>query len=166
MFVRDDLLDCADVPEEEAEARSALQDEAEPRGGEDAGSSTATGESGIKNKAARDKHEPITKECSITLTRCGIVSSAAVKVVLVPGGHVMTVAFAIGLRVQELKLQLAAELRVPAEVLQISLDGASRVPPPLSHRRTAVGYRISVVEPWFISHEGFPVSSDNVEPLF
>uniref|UniRef100_A0AAQ4RE81 IQ motif and ubiquitin domain containing n=1 Tax=Gasterosteus aculeatus aculeatus TaxID=481459 RepID=A0AAQ4RE81_GASAC len=77
-----------DVPEEEAEARSALQDEAEPRGGEDAGSSTAT-----------------------------------VKVVLVPGGHVMTVAFAIGLRVQELKLQLAAELRVPAEVLQISLDG-------------------------------------------
>ncbi|KAM8891052.1 IQ motif and ubiquitin-like domain-containing protein isoform 1-T2 [Spinachia spinachia] len=50
-------------------------------------------------------------------------STATVKVVLVPGGHVMTVAFAIGLRVRELKLHLAAELRVPAEVLQISLDG-------------------------------------------
>ncbi|XP_031721978.1 IQ and ubiquitin-like domain-containing protein [Anarrhichthys ocellatus] len=50
-------------------------------------------------------------------------STATVKVVLVPGGHVMTVAFAIGLSVQELKLHLAAELRVPAEVLQISLDG-------------------------------------------
>ncbi|KAL6106221.1 iqub [Pungitius sinensis] len=50
-------------------------------------------------------------------------STATVKVVLVPGGHVMTVAFAIGLHVQQLKLHLAAELRVPAEVLQISLDG-------------------------------------------
>uniref|UniRef100_A0A3B4XZN0 IQ motif and ubiquitin domain containing n=1 Tax=Seriola lalandi dorsalis TaxID=1841481 RepID=A0A3B4XZN0_SERLL len=46
-----------------------------------------------------------------------------VKVVLVPEGHVMTVAFAIGLSIQELKFHLAAELRVPAEVLQISLDG-------------------------------------------
>ncbi|KAL7402441.1 hypothetical protein ABVT39_015015 [Epinephelus coioides] len=50
-------------------------------------------------------------------------STATVKVVLVPEGHVMTVAFAIGLSIQELKLHLAAELRVPAEVLQISLDG-------------------------------------------
>ncbi len=47
----------------------------------------------------------------------------AVKVVLVPEGHVMTVAFAIGLSIQELKRHLASELRVPAEVLQISLDG-------------------------------------------
>lgn len=47
----------------------------------------------------------------------------AVKVVLVPEGHVMTAAFAIGLRIQELKRHLASELRVPAEVLQISLDG-------------------------------------------
>ncbi|XP_023275715.1 IQ and ubiquitin-like domain-containing protein [Seriola lalandi dorsalis] len=50
-------------------------------------------------------------------------STATVKVVLVPEGHVMTVAFAIGLSIQELKFHLAAELRVPAEVLQISLDG-------------------------------------------
>ncbi|XP_059190427.1 IQ and ubiquitin-like domain-containing protein [Centropristis striata] len=50
-------------------------------------------------------------------------STATVKVVLVPDSHVMTVAFAIGLSIQELKLHLATELRVPAEVLQISLDG-------------------------------------------
>jgi len=52
----------------------------------------------------------------------------AVKVVLVPGGHVMTVAFAIGLSIQELIRHLAAEVRVPAEVLQISLDGRSTTP--------------------------------------
>uniref|UniRef100_A0A8C2YZK6 Ubiquitin-like domain-containing protein n=1 Tax=Cyclopterus lumpus TaxID=8103 RepID=A0A8C2YZK6_CYCLU len=51
------------------------------------------------------------------------VRVVAVKVMLVPGGHVMTVAFAIGLSIQELKRHLASELRVPAEVLQISLDG-------------------------------------------
>ncbi|KAM7397307.1 hypothetical protein PAMP_020291 [Pampus punctatissimus] len=50
-------------------------------------------------------------------------STATVKVVLVPEGHVMTVAFAIGLSIQELKRHLASELRVPAEVLQLSLDG-------------------------------------------
>ncbi|XP_067446972.1 IQ motif and ubiquitin-like domain-containing protein isoform X1 [Thunnus thynnus] len=50
-------------------------------------------------------------------------STATVKLVLVPEGHVMTVAFAIGLSIQELKRHLASELRVPAEVLQISLDG-------------------------------------------
>ncbi|XP_047452644.1 IQ and ubiquitin-like domain-containing protein isoform X2 [Mugil cephalus] len=50
-------------------------------------------------------------------------STATVKVVLEPEGHVMTVAFAIGLSIQELKTHLASELRVPAEVLQLSLDG-------------------------------------------
>ncbi|KAJ0069782.1 hypothetical protein NL108_014336, partial [Boleophthalmus pectinirostris] len=48
---------------------------------------------------------------------------AAVKVVLVPEGHVMTVAFAIGLSIGELKQHLASELRVPPEVLHIFLDG-------------------------------------------
>ncbi|KAM7415338.1 hypothetical protein PAMA_019931 [Pampus argenteus] len=50
-------------------------------------------------------------------------STATVKVVLVPEGDVMTVAFAIGLSIQELKRHLASELRVPAEVLKLSLDG-------------------------------------------
>lgn len=35
----------------------------------------------------------------------------------------MTVAFAIELSIHELKRHLASELRVPADVLQISLDG-------------------------------------------
>lgn len=52
---------------------------------------------------------------------------SAVKVVLVPEGHVMTVAFAIGLSIQELKRHLAAELRVPADVLQISVDGKMEI---------------------------------------
>ncbi|KAM6937923.1 IQ motif and ubiquitin-like domain-containing protein [Xenentodon cancila] len=50
-------------------------------------------------------------------------STATVKVELVPEGHVVTVAFAIGHNVQELKSHLASELRVPVEVLQLSLDG-------------------------------------------
>ncbi|XP_075994006.1 IQ motif and ubiquitin-like domain-containing protein [Genypterus blacodes] len=49
--------------------------------------------------------------------------TATVKVVLVPEGQVMTVAFAIGLSMQELKRHFSSELRVPQEVLQVSLDG-------------------------------------------
>lgn len=59
------------------------------------------------------------------MTECFCPS--AVKVVLVPEGHVMTVAFAIGLSIQELKRHLAAELRVPADVLQISVDGKMEI---------------------------------------
>ncbi|XP_061578779.1 IQ and ubiquitin-like domain-containing protein [Cololabis saira] len=50
-------------------------------------------------------------------------STATVKVVLEPEGHVVTVAFPIGHNIQELKRHLASELRVPVEVLQLSLDG-------------------------------------------
>ncbi|XP_028304032.1 IQ and ubiquitin-like domain-containing protein isoform X3 [Gouania willdenowi] len=50
-------------------------------------------------------------------------SASPVKVVLVPVGHVITVAFSIGLSVQKLKCHLASELRVPVEVLQLSLNG-------------------------------------------
>lgn len=61
---------------------------------------------------------------SLEMSNCDCcICVVAVKVVVVPGGHVMTVAFAIGLSIQELKRPLAAELRVPAEVLQISVDG-------------------------------------------
>lgn len=60
----------------------------------------------------------------IEMSNCDCyVCAVAVTVVLVPGGHVMTIAFAIGLSIQELKRPLAAEFRVPAEVLQISVDG-------------------------------------------
>ncbi|XP_068595023.1 IQ motif and ubiquitin-like domain-containing protein [Brachionichthys hirsutus] len=50
-------------------------------------------------------------------------STATVKMALEPQGHVMTKAFAIGLSIRDLKHQLASELRVPPEVLQICLDG-------------------------------------------
>ncbi|KAM9753714.1 IQ motif and ubiquitin-like domain-containing protein [Menidia menidia] len=46
-----------------------------------------------------------------------------VKVVLVPEGHVMTVAFPIGLSIQELKRHLASELRTQTEGLQLHLEG-------------------------------------------
>ncbi|XP_047238334.1 IQ and ubiquitin-like domain-containing protein isoform X4 [Girardinichthys multiradiatus] len=49
--------------------------------------------------------------------------TATVKVLLMPGGHVMTMAFAIGLSIEEIKHHLAYELKVPLEVLQLSLDG-------------------------------------------
>ncbi|KAM4601694.1 IQ motif and ubiquitin-like domain-containing protein [Polymixia lowei] len=51
-------------------------------------------------------------------------SIATVKIILVPEGHVMTMAFAIGLCILDLKHHFASELKVPAEVLQISLDGS------------------------------------------
>ncbi|XP_008409464.1 IQ and ubiquitin-like domain-containing protein isoform X2 [Poecilia reticulata] len=50
-------------------------------------------------------------------------STATVKVLLVPGGHVMTMAFAIGLSIEEIKHHLASELKVPLEVLQLYLNG-------------------------------------------
>lgn len=65
------------------------------------------------------------QSCYNTLGLCVV----AVKVVLVPDGYVMTVAFAISLSIQELKHHLASALRVPADVLQISLDGLFLSPP-------------------------------------
>ncbi|XP_056137576.1 IQ and ubiquitin-like domain-containing protein [Lampris incognitus] len=50
-------------------------------------------------------------------------STATVKVILVPEGNVLTEAFVIGLSIQQLKHHFARELKVPAEVLQIFLDG-------------------------------------------
>ncbi|XP_056291668.1 IQ and ubiquitin-like domain-containing protein [Pseudoliparis swirei] len=120
-----------DVPEaaEEAEAQVDPQDEAEPlretQKTGDAGNSTATDVLETVDEAETQAdllddderlREPQRRE---NVGNC----TATVKVVLVPGGHVMTVAFAIGLSIQELIRHLAAEVRVPAEVLQISLDG-------------------------------------------
>ncbi|CAB1323482.1 unnamed protein product [Coregonus sp. 'balchen'] len=50
-------------------------------------------------------------------------STATVKIMLMPEGHVMTMAFAIGLTIKELKFHFANELKVPSEVIQISLSG-------------------------------------------
>lgn len=46
-----------------------------------------------------------------------------VKVLLVPEGHMMTVAFTIGLTTQDLKNHFANELRVPSDFIQITLNG-------------------------------------------
>uniref|UniRef100_A0A3B5B2X6 IQ motif and ubiquitin domain containing n=1 Tax=Stegastes partitus TaxID=144197 RepID=A0A3B5B2X6_9TELE len=92
----DNFLDCADALEtvEEAETQADLLDDAE---------------------------QPKEPQIAEIVENVGN-STATVKVVLVPEGHVMTVAFAIGLSIQELKRHLASELRVPVEVLQVSLD--------------------------------------------
>lgn len=60
------------------------------------------------------------------------------KLVLLPGGHVITMAFPVRLSVRDLKALLAPELQVPAEVLRVSVEGTtphfpslSLSPPPL-----------------------------------
>lgn len=83
----------------------------------------------------------------------------AVKVVLVPDGHVMTVAFPIRLSIQDLKCLLASELRVPVEVLRISLDGteyflrapARRVIPSANKHTQSFVY--SFKPPSFVTHD-------------
>ncbi|KAI5627059.1 IQ and ubiquitin-like domain-containing protein isoform X1 [Silurus asotus] len=50
-------------------------------------------------------------------------STATVKILLLPDGHMMTVAFMIGLTIQDLKNNFSNELRVPSELIQITLNG-------------------------------------------
>ncbi|XP_057693499.1 IQ and ubiquitin-like domain-containing protein [Corythoichthys intestinalis] len=49
--------------------------------------------------------------------------TATIKLLLMPGGHIMTATLAIGLSVQELKHHFATELNVPAGALSLSLNG-------------------------------------------
>ncbi|KAF4081393.1 hypothetical protein AMELA_G00160860 [Ameiurus melas] len=50
-------------------------------------------------------------------------STATVKILLMPEGHMMTVAFMIGLTTQDLKNHFANELRVPSDFIHITLNG-------------------------------------------
>ncbi|MCJ8735972.1 hypothetical protein PDJAM_G00253630 [Pangasius djambal] len=50
-------------------------------------------------------------------------STATVKILLMPEGHMMTVAFTIGLTTQDLKNHFANELRVPSDFIQLTLSG-------------------------------------------
>ncbi|KAK3558406.1 hypothetical protein QTP86_018012 [Hemibagrus guttatus] len=52
-------------------------------------------------------------------------STATVKVLLMPEGHMMTVAFMIGLTTEDLKNHFANELRVPSDFIQLTLNGNS-----------------------------------------
>lgn len=47
----------------------------------------------------------------------------AVKIMLMPEGHMMTIAFTIGVTTRELKDHFANELKVPSEIIRLSLDG-------------------------------------------
>ncbi|KAJ8261845.1 hypothetical protein GJAV_G00159120 [Gymnothorax javanicus] len=60
---------------------------------------------------------------TITFTTDGN-STATVKMLL-PEGHVMTQAFAIGLTIQDLKGHFANELKLPPDIIQVSLDGGA-----------------------------------------
>ncbi|XP_039989271.1 IQ and ubiquitin-like domain-containing protein [Xiphias gladius] len=123
-----DVLEAA----EEAETQADLPDHAEQLGGpqtaENVGNSLETDCTDVREtveEAETQANLPDdTKQLREPQTTESVGNSTAtVKLVLVPEGHVMTVAFAIGLSIQELKSHLASELRVPVEVLQISLDG-------------------------------------------
>ncbi|XP_026874591.2 IQ and ubiquitin-like domain-containing protein isoform X2 [Electrophorus electricus] len=50
-------------------------------------------------------------------------STVTVKILLMPEGHMMTKAFIIGLTTQDLKNHFASELRVPSDVIKITLNG-------------------------------------------
>lgn len=47
----------------------------------------------------------------------------AVKIKLMPEGHMMTIAFTIGVTARELKEHFANELKIPKEIIRLSLDG-------------------------------------------
>ncbi|XP_028287017.1 IQ and ubiquitin-like domain-containing protein [Parambassis ranga] len=104
--------------ESESEASDAeqLQEAQEAEHAEDVQVTEAGADTDLPNDNAKTHKE-------LQETENAGSSTATVKVALVPEGHVMTVAFPIGLSIQELKRHLASELRVPAEVLQLSLDG-------------------------------------------
>ncbi|XP_076863418.1 solute carrier family 13 member 1 isoform X2 [Brachyhypopomus gauderio] len=50
-------------------------------------------------------------------------STVTVKILLMPEGNMMTMAFTIGLTTQDLKNHFASELRVPSDIIQITLNG-------------------------------------------
>ncbi|XP_049330548.1 IQ and ubiquitin-like domain-containing protein isoform X2 [Astyanax mexicanus] len=52
-------------------------------------------------------------------------STATVKILIMPEGHMMTMAFTIGLTAQDLKNHFASELRVPSDIIQIKLNGVA-----------------------------------------
>ncbi|XP_040895116.1 IQ and ubiquitin-like domain-containing protein [Toxotes jaculatrix] len=109
---------------EEAETQADLPDEYQTAGsGPDCLDFTDVLETVEEAESQADLHNDTEQLSEAHTTENVGNSTATVKVVLVPEGHVMTVAFAIGLSIQELKCHLASELRVPVEVLQISVDG-------------------------------------------
>lgn len=54
-----------------------------------------------------------------------------------PEGNMMTMAFAIGLSIKDLKRHFANQLKVPSEVIQISLEGKLSVVAYIQHSAAA-----------------------------
>lgn len=50
----------------------------------------------------------------------------AVKILLMPERHMITLAFTIGLTILDLKKHFSSELRVPSDIIQITLDGKTQ----------------------------------------
>ncbi|XP_058622361.1 IQ and ubiquitin-like domain-containing protein isoform X2 [Onychostoma macrolepis] len=65
-------------------------------------------------------------ESNQTLSSSDVGSSTAtVKILLMPERHMITVAFTIGLTILDLKKHFSSELRVPSDIIQITLDEKS-----------------------------------------
>ncbi|KTG47684.1 hypothetical protein cypCar_00001851 [Cyprinus carpio] len=66
------------------------------------------------------------RESNQTLSSSDVGSSTAtVKILLMPERHMITVAFTIGLTILDLKKYFSLELRVPSDIIQITLDEKS-----------------------------------------
>lgn len=58
-----------------------------------------------------------------------------VKILLMPERHMITLAFTIGLTILDLKKHFSFELRVPSDIIQITLDGTQKILEIVLHRR-------------------------------
>ncbi|XP_048877784.1 IQ and ubiquitin-like domain-containing protein isoform X3 [Brienomyrus brachyistius] len=75
-----------------------------------------------KERFDPDQQDLILNEEATLFTDVGN-TTATVKIMFLPDGHMMTIAFAIGLTIQDLKEHFSNELKVPSDVIQILLNG-------------------------------------------
>ncbi|KAJ8387713.1 hypothetical protein AAFF_G00151440 [Aldrovandia affinis] len=73
-----------------------------------------------------DINSPVQKKTTFSTD---VGNSTATVKMLLPEGHVVTVAFAIGLTARDLKNHFANELKIPSDIIQVSLDGQSIMTP-------------------------------------
>ncbi|XP_073687747.1 IQ motif and ubiquitin-like domain-containing protein [Garra rufa] len=76
-----------------------------------------------KDQRHQDEINQQGSESNQTLSSSDVGSSTAtVKILLMPERHMITVAFTIGLTILDLKKHFSFELRVPSDIIQITLD--------------------------------------------
>ncbi|KAL6474354.1 hypothetical protein MHYP_G00179150 [Metynnis hypsauchen] len=105
-----ELEECTDSQEVKVEIRSLST-----AGQETQSASALTGLS----QGGFSQHESEIIKTSVNVGN----ATATVKILLMPEGHMMTMAFTIGLTTQDLKIHFASELRVPSDIIQITLNG-------------------------------------------